>query len=123
MTHPRTGSCRASAAQARPPFRSPGAYPARIAIQWLLVALLVFQLFALTRHNHDISVHADDCPSCMLALHFSSSGTAAPPALPTQWLTVGWPIPQAAHLVTPFTPPAAFLLPPALAPPAVVHFR
>lgn len=45
-------------------------------LRWLVIALFCVQLYAITQHHHDLTVHPDNCVACTLIA--MSSGSAPP---------------------------------------------
>lgn len=88
----------------------------RRSLAWLLMAMLVLQLFGLGQHHHAIDSHRSDCASCFAGSVAPADQPLAPPAL--------LPLRQAgSHLLLPAVRPArpvlrSFLIPHAHGPPA-----
>ncbi|WP_332876367.1 hypothetical protein [Massilia sp. S19_KUP03_FR1] len=83
----------------------------------LLAIVLLVQLFALTQHDHPVSSKSQHCAAC--ALH-AQPHAGPPQALPAP-APFSWTLLHAALQVPPLAAPAraaAWLLPPAHAPPA-----
>lgn len=45
-------------------------------LRWFAIVLLCVQLYAITQHHHDLTVHPDNCVACSLTA--MSSGSAPP---------------------------------------------
>ncbi len=89
----------------------------RQAVFLSLVLLLLWQLFALTQHHHDLTAQDDDCPACVLTLHYSGPGQDIQPVLPRVGLVLNWVLPALAPLRQRIHLPFSFLAPLPLAPP------
>ena len=84
---------------------------------WLVTLVFLAQLFAATRHDHDLGAASQHCVAC--ALHAQPDASAPPATLSVA--PQGWPLVQVLAAVKPVPAPrrtGGYLLPPAQAPPA-----
>lgn len=104
----------------RPPDRHAASRGRSACIAWLLAVVLVFQLLLQTQHDHEHASKSHHCVACVLhATPLAGPPVATVAVASSQVLVVLYL--QPLQVFTLSFPAAAWLLPPAHAPPAFLH--